>query len=240
MNVEEYLYKIELHAHTNPGSSCSSVTPEKMVAIHKQIGCDAVVITNHFQPDYFYKNFNSKQELIDKYLEGYRKTYEIGQREGLTVLLGMEIRVAENSNDYLVYGIDDEFIGKASEYLDKNLELLYKNLKNDRNVIIQAHPFRNGMTEMPKEFLDGIETFNLHPGHNSRVGMASSYVKENNILITTCGSDFHDEPNYGLALLRSKTLPRDSFELAELIKSRDYLFDISGNIVIPSGFCERV
>ena len=50
MNVNDYKYKIELHAHTNPGSGCSSVSPERMVAVHKKSGCDAVVITNHFEP----------------------------------------------------------------------------------------------------------------------------------------------------------------------------------------------
>lgn len=240
MNVEDYKYKIELHAHTRPGSGCSTVSPEMMVEVHKQLGCDAVVITNHFEPSYFYKRFSSKQELVDKYLEGYYQTYELGKKAGLTVILGMEIRFEENNNNYLVFGVDEDFVAKASEYLDGTLERFYKEMKNDRNVIIHAHPFRPGMTIMPKEYLDGVETFNLHPQHNSRVGEAARYAYENNFEITTCGSDFHDVPQHGLALTRTKTLPKDSFELAELIKSHDYLFDFSGSIVIPLGFKENV
>ena len=239
MNVNDYKYKIELHAHTNPGSGCSSVSPERMVAVHKKSGCDAVVITNHFEPSYYYKNFEDKKTLVDKYLAGYRQTCEIGRKEGINVILGMEIRFTENSNDYLVFGVDDEFVSKASEYLNGTLAEFYKDMKNENNVIIQAHPFRNGMTRMPKEYLDGVETFNLHPEHNSRVGVACEYARDNEFAITTCGSDFHDEPSYGLALIRTKTLPTNSFELADIVKSHDYLFDISGSIIIPLGFKEN-
>ncbi len=250
MNFNDYKYKMELHAHTHPGSGCSSVSPERMVAVHKQIGCDAVVITNHFhlghidhyiEPTYFYECLNKdRKALVETYLAGYKKTYEIGKKEGLNVILGMEIRFPQDSNDYLVFGIDEDFVDKSIDYLDKSLEEFYKGMKNDKNVIIQAHPFRNGMRHMTSEFLDGIETFNLHPEHNSRVGVACEYARDNHFPLTTCGSDFHDEPSFGLALMKSKTLPEDSFELAEIIKSRDYLFDVSGTTVIPYGFKESL
>ena len=46
---EEYRYRIELHAHTNPASGCSDVTPQEMVEIYHTLGYDGIVITNHFQ-----------------------------------------------------------------------------------------------------------------------------------------------------------------------------------------------
>ncbi len=236
MNISDYKYKIELHAHTKPCSSCSSTSPENMVKYCKEAGCDAVAITNHLQPHWHISNFNSKKELMDKFLWDYRETKRIGDMEGLTVILGVEVHLAENNNDYLIYGIDEDFIGTAAEYLHADLKTLYTELKDDKNVFIHAHPFRNNMTRMPDEYLDGIETFNMHPGHFGNVSRVCQYAKEHDFKITTCGSDFHDVPNHGLALLRTKTLPKDSFELAELLKSRDYLFDISGNIIIPYGF----
>lgn len=236
MDIKDYKYKIELHAHTTPCSGCSHVSPERMVEIYKEKDVDAVVITNHFEPSYYYEKFETKKDITDKYLEGYWRTLEYGKKQGLTIILGMEIRFHENFNDYLVFGVDEEFVSKASEYLMGGLETFYKEMRNEKNVIIQAHPFRQGMVRMPLEFIDGMETFNLHPHHNSCVGLAAEYAFENNLKITTCGSDCHEEDLAALALTRAKWLPKDSFELAELIKSRDYIFDFSGSIVIPCSF----
>ena len=82
-------------------------------------------------------------------------------------------------------------------------------------------------------FLDGIETFNMHPYHNARIGIAAQYAKAHPHLITTCGTDFHHENHQGLGGILTKTLPRDSFELAELLESKDFLFSVAGNVVIP-------
>ena len=54
--------------------------------------------------------------------------------------------------------------------------------------------------------------------------------------IKTAGSDFHHKGkgHEGVSALRTKTLPKDSFELAKILKSGDYLFEIGGDsIVLP-------
>ena len=51
--------------------------------------------------------------------------------------------------------------------------------------------------------------------------------------IKTCGTDFHHEGHQGLGATLTKTLPEDSVGIAEILKSRDYLFDVAGNIIIP-------
>lgn len=246
MDINDYKYKTELHAHCNPGSACSDVTPERLVELYKQKGCDAVAITNHIhmrhvgrycEASYFYECAQDKRQMTKMYLEGYRRAYEAGKAVGLNVLLGMEICFFdENGNDYLVFGIDEDFIEKSIYYMDKTLADFYSAMKNDKNVIIQAHPFRNDLLPMPKEYIDGIETFNLQLSNDSKVGFACRHAFENNISITTCGSDFHHEEDCAAAIMRAKTLPKDSFELAEIIKSGDYLFDLSGNIAVPFGF----
>ena len=43
-----YPYKIELHAHTSPCSSCSEIVPKEMIRLMQEQHYDAVVITNHF------------------------------------------------------------------------------------------------------------------------------------------------------------------------------------------------
>ena len=89
---------------------------------------------------------------------------------------------------------------------------------------------------MDASLLDGAETFNMHPGHNAAIGLSVKYAKENGLTITTAGSDFHhlNVKHEGVSALRTRTLPKDSFELAELLKQGDYLFEIGGEaIVLP-------
>lgn len=226
MDIKDYKYRIELHAHTSPASGCSSVKPERMAQVHKEMGYDAVVITNHCSAE--------SEGWIETYLDNYNRTKAEGDKLGVTVILGMEYNAGDQ--DYLVYGIDEDFVKKsmtrkATPYAD-----FYKEMKNEHNVFLCAHPFRKPWRDLGDEYLDGIEVFNMHPGHNSRVSIAARYAKLHNMPIITCGSDFHDEPNNGMICMRTKTLPKDSYELADILKSRDYIFEMSGNIIIPYGF----
>lgn len=237
MNVSDYKYRIELHAHTSPCSGCSSVKAARMPHVQKENGVDAVVITNHLS-DGRSEGFASSKEYAEYYLADYREAKKVGDEIGVNVILGSEVYF-EGEFDQLVYGISEDDIEKLAEYAKGTYADFYKDFKSDDNVIVQAHPFRPGVKRMPIDLQDGIEVFNLHPGHNSGVGVAAKYAKQNNLPIITCGSDFHDEPHQAMALLRTKTLPKDSFELAKILQSRDYLFEISGNIVVPYCFYEK-
>lgn len=233
MNISDYKYKIETHCHTSPVSWCSERTPRQVIEAYKKAGVSAVCITNHFLLDYF-TGGDEKEKEVELYLSDFYETKKIGKENGIEVILGMEIRFSnENSNDYLVYGIDEGFVSDAYDTLYGDLEEFYKKMKNDRNVILQAHPFRNGMELMDKNFIDGIETFNMHPNHNAKIALANRYYKENPHFIVTTGSDYHHQNHEATGLILSKTLPKDSFEFAELLKSKDYLFDIGGCIVLP-------
>ena len=90
------------------------------------------------------------------------------------------------------------------------------------------------MTMCNPELLDGAETFNLHPGHNSRIGIAVRYAAENGLKITTAGSDFHhpDRGHEAVSALRTKDLPKDSFHLAKILKSGDYIFEVGENNIV--------
>lgn len=48
---KQYPYRIELHAHTTPASSCSNLKPEELVQLYHEKGYDGLVITNHYDPD---------------------------------------------------------------------------------------------------------------------------------------------------------------------------------------------
>ena len=231
MNIKEYKYKIDFHTHTSPVSPCSQITPQRMVAAYKELGFDGIVLTNHFI-DFLIKS-DDPEVVSQTYLSDYYKTKEIGNKNGLKVYLGMEIRFPENCNDYLIYGIEEKDIKELFSYIHGDYISFYKAFKNDKNVILQAHPFRNGIQLQNPDYIDGIETFNMHPGHNSRIGFACQYGSNYPHFIKTCGTDFHHEGHQGLGATLTKTLPEDSIGIAEILKSGDYLFNVAESIIIP-------
>lgn len=231
---EQYPYKIELHAHTRPVSFCSEVTPEELMQTYADLGFHGVVITNHFV--YHSQPEMSKEEFLAWYIKDYQDACVAGEKYGVKVYLGAELRFDKEDNDYLLYGADADTLSFAYDYLGKGLAAYRGEVVMTDSVLLQAHPFRKGLTLAPPELLDGIETLNMHPGHNSEVGLAIRYAKEQGFSLVTAGSDYH-HPNRGhegLAALRLKELPEDSFALAKLLRQRDYCFELGGEaIVLP-------
>lgn len=226
---EEFKFKTELHAHTSPASGCSEIQPEYLIEVYKKMGYTSVAVTNHFT---FHEDVTDIKAKIDSYLDDYYKTLEFGKKEGLNVLLGAEIRFSENYNDYLVYGISEEDLYTIEGLLSKGIDNFYKEFKSDRNLIFQAHPFRNGMEPVNPESLDGIEVYNLHPGHNSRVGLAAQYAKEHDFLIIG-GTDYHHFGHEGLGGIFTKEPVTDSFMLAKILKNKEYLLNVGGFKAMP-------
>lgn len=229
--IQTYTYKCELHAHSYPVSLCSEISPKEMAKLFIDNGYSAIVLTNHFYLGYR-NEFESDAAYVEFYYNAYAELLEaVGDK--LKVCLGMEIRFEnEAMNDYLVYGIDKSDLGKACYYLDKDIETFYKGFKNERNVILQAHPFRDGMKEINMDYIDGIEVFNMHIHHNSRISKAAQCAKELNKL-KLCGTDLHYPYQIGTSYVRTKYLPENSFDLAKLIKSQDMILQVSDSIVIP-------
>lgn len=221
-------YKTELHAHTNPVSGCSDIDPKDLVLIYKENGYDSVAVTNHFIADRL--QGENGQEKVKWYLEDYYKCAEEGALIGLNVILGAEIRFTENNNDYLIFGICPEDLIDIYKLLPYGIDNFYREYKNEKNIIIQAHPFRDKMEEVKPESLDGIEAFNVHPNHNSRIGVAAKYARDNK-LIAICGSDFHHYGQECLCGILTKKPLKDSYDVAKALKSGKYNMTIGGYMV---------
>lgn len=230
----EYRYRIEMHAHTTPESTCSQITPADMARIYHELGYDAVVITNHFIHDYNLYEAYPPEEALDRYLLGFENTKKEGEKYGLHVILGAELRFTESFNDYLIYGIDKEMLAEIYDLLPYGLENFRKKFNMEKSILFHAHPFRDGMEPVDPKLLDGMETFNMHLGHNSRVAKAVRYAHDNGIKRVLAGTDFHEYGREGAAAIRTKTLPKDSFDLADILKTGDYVLEIGGSsIVLP-------
>lgn len=228
---EEYKYKTELHCHSYPASPCGNFPAEEVVLKYKEQGFDAIVLTNHFFKNDFW--LENKEKYFEQWINDYNIALAEGEKCGLKVYLGMEMRFSDiNNNDFLVYGIDENDVKKAMDFFESNIVEFYKNFKNDKNVIVQAHPFRDGVQVVPPEVVDGYEVFNMHPNHNQRTAFAAKYAKKYGGIITG-GTDFHHEGHQGCIAMITKKLPENSFELADILKKKEYLFDLQGCIIVP-------
>ena len=220
-------YITELHTHTNPVSKCSDIEPKELVRIYKENGYDSVVVANHFTVDL---PGETVEEKVEWYLKDYYDCLDAGNKAGLNVILGAEIRFTENNNDYLVFGISPEDLIDIYNMLTYGIDRFYKEYKNDKNVIIQAHPCRDGIVSVNKESIDGVEAFNVHPHHNGRVGTAAKYAFENDMIVI-CGNDFHHYGHECLCGILTKKQLKDSYDIAKILKKRKYKMSIGGYIM---------
>ena len=224
-------YQIELHAHTKPASMCSDFPPEELVRIYAERGYHGLVITNHFDPG---KLSLGKDCAVRAMMQDYEEAVKAGQQYGLQIYFGVELRFAENCNDYLIYGVDEALLGTFYDYIPKGVEAFRREVSLPNSVFLQAHPFRPNMTLCDSGLLDGIECMNLHPGHNSRVAVATRYAYENDLDIKIAGGDCHHPGHQALTAMRVRQMPEDTFELAALLKSKDYIFQIgNGSVWLP-------
>ena len=231
--LNEYCYRTELHAHTSPASSCSEIAPKKVVEIYKDLGYHAITIANHFSFEY---QDSDKQTVIDRFFGDFENARKKGEEIGIKVILAAEIRFTENDNDYLIYGVTRKMMEEIYDLLPFGVDNFRRVYSMPDSVFLQAHPFRQGMERVNPAILDGIEVFNLHPNHNSKIGLAAVYAKENNYSIVTAGSDFHhpDRKHEGVSAILTKTLPSESFDIADILRSGDYLLEAGINhIIIP-------
>ena len=230
MNLKEYVYKTELHTHTAPASPCSDYDPVDLVQHYAALGYDSIVICNHFFDGMRF--YGEKEKCLSAYLKDYDRAAEAGAGLGIQVILGCEIRFSENVTDYLLFGIDRSFLWEAYEYLERGIAVFSKDFRREDRVLLQAHPFRKGMVQVDPGYLDGIETFNVHLAHNSRVAQAALYAREHDMIVSA-GSDCHHHGQEGLSSIRTKTKLCSSWDIAAVLRSRDYLMEAGGCLILP-------
>ena len=105
----QYLY--ETHCHTDESSRCGKVKGAEVARMYKEAGYSGIVVTDHFNSYTFDKAGLTKwEDMIAFHMAGYRAAKAL-EDEDFTVLYGLELRFeAENDNDYLVYGVDEDYL----------------------------------------------------------------------------------------------------------------------------------
>lgn len=215
----KYLY--DTHVHTKESSKCGETCAADIVARYKSLGYDGICITDHIHTSGFnWLGGATYDEQVENWLKGYR-TAKAFEDENFTVILGMELRFKENDNDYLVFGFDEDFLHSMDLANIETLEDFAPIAKKNNLVVIQAHPFREGMTVKNPDLVDGFEVYNGHGGHDSRNPIARAWAERFSKLMTS-GSDFHyvSEKEHGGIYFEERLLT--SRQVADAILKKNY------------------
>ena len=215
--------KIDMHTHCRPVSLCAHHQPEQLPQMFKDKGMDAIVLTNHYYPNHCDKLSEDLKEQARLYVDTFHRCRAEGEKIDLKVFLGVEIKLINEPNcpEFLLYGISEQdFLASYPLYNITQEELFaYCNEKNI--VMVQSHPYRTEQGYAPADmrYVHGIEVYNPHLLFDARFDDALRLAQENGKLKTS-GSDFHVEPQAGLAGMIIPDDTADQFMLRDYLQSR--------------------
>lgn len=187
-------YKWDPHVHTSEVSPCGRLSGRRLVDLYQAAGYAGLVVTDHYTPDN--PALTGRENRVARFLAGYRQAKERGRAIGLTVLLGMELRFAGEGNDYLVYGVDEDFLLAYPDLCQLGLPRFHALAAARGLLVYQAHPFRTGCTPGDPRYLDGVEIMNGNPRHESRNELAAEFADAHGLRMLS-GSDCHQEEDIG-------------------------------------------
>ncbi|MGI6172749.1 MAG: PHP-associated domain-containing protein [Christensenellales bacterium] len=203
------MIRIETHAHTSEVGPCGRMPAKELVARFADASYAALVVTDHLSEHW--NAHLSLTERADEYLSGYRAAREEGEKRGVRVLLGAELRLSFlGDEDFLAYGLSEEQIPSLMEKLDRcpSICALHEVVNGMGGLLYQAHPFRVGLTAQNPLWLDGIEVYNGNPRHDSRNGDALAYATRHRLSMLS-GSDAHQVPDVARGGIALSEMPAD-------------------------------
>lgn len=209
--------KIEMHVHTSEGSPCAETDAESIVKAYNKAGYDAIVITNHFDNNLLVHFGNTEKARIERYLLGYRKAKSVASENRIKVMLGIEIRLEPNEEDFLIYGIDEDFLFQNPDLCFMSQKELYELCHSYGAVLYQAHPFRTPCIPRDPDFLDGVE-YNQRPNSGNNNEKLDTWLQSYPDLKLISGSDCHNLLQVGYGGIIIQETVNDSQELAKVLK----------------------
>lgn len=217
-----FLY--EMHAHVKEVSTCSGSDSKKLAECYLNTDYTGIVITDHINPSTFAREDLKNatwEEKIKHFLSGYEAVKKaVGDK--MIVILGFEINFYNHPNDYLVYGVTEEFLLSHGDLMTLGPKRFSEIAHENGLLMIQAHPFRRGTEVEDWKILDGYEIFNGNPRHYSCNPIAEQWAKYHNKSIVTSGSDFHEPEDAGHGGIYFEKEIRTPQELVEELKKGNY------------------
>jgi hypothetical protein len=188
-----YLY--ETHLHTAGVSKCAKSKGSDYIKGYIDKGYSGIIVTDHF--------FNGNtavprklpwKEWVNWFYGGYEEAKEAGDRLGLDVFFGWE-ETFEGCDDYLIYGLDKEWLLQRPYMRYWNRGEQYRAVKEAGGCVVQAHPFRQryyiNKVVLSTGCIDGVEAVNGGHDDPSWDALAYCYAKKLGKTMTA-GSDIHD------------------------------------------------
>ena len=219
--MEEFLF--DPHTHTAETSKCGHLPAAEVVDRYVRNGFSGLVVTDHLHPEYLSRidKDHDWNKVMDHYLSGYHASRKRGDEVGFQVILGAELRFPENDNDYLVYGIDEDWL-RSNPYVCCMSAREFWQKFHDQVLIIHAHPYRDGNTVVFEDAVHGTEIINGNPRHDNHNDLALDLARRHPDFFRLAGSDTHqagDEARAGVILPEK---PADSFAYKDLIEQRRF------------------
>jgi len=238
------MYKYELHLATSDFAvgDRAGITAEEAVEKYIEAGYDGVVLTNQWG----YKIYNEYEplEAAEGFLSAYEK-FKSAAGKDLRVFMGAEITMARCTNDYLFYGIDEDFINNFdphSVYIDPMYEMFAYFHKRSDVLIYQAHPFlpwgRNVQTEYlevpnirPHEYcIDGLQVYNGSKADRCNNEIAFDWALHYNAGMIS-GSDIFDKNGTIDGGIVTEQPIENNEQLVSVLKNREYKLICGGETV---------
>ena len=215
-------FLIETHVHTAEVSPCGKVPAREMVGLYGDAGYDGLIITDHYIRSLpAFREKADARTRVERYLEGYRKAREEGEKTGILVFWALEATLdAIPNNDFLVFGVTEELLTAHPELYSYSPDRFRAVVSSSGALIIQAHPFRNYCSVQPLSFIDGVESFNGNPRHESSNGRAAAFAAENG-LIETSGSDAHQVQDVGRGGMLLPYRPDTIADFVMMLRNRE-------------------
>lgn len=215
---QKTMFRFDTHVHTDETSHCGKVPAKEMVKLYAEAGYSGFVMTDHYNR-YSMKvhGCETPEQEVETFLKGYRTAKAYGDEIGFDVLFGMELQPDGAYNEFLLYGLTEEFLYAHPHIYEEDL-LTIRRLANENGILIfQAHPYRPGMTRAMPGFLDGVEVFNGNPRHNSQNDLALMYATQHHLLQSS-GSDAHQVEDIGRGGLLTEERITDLESLTRILK----------------------
>lgn len=216
-------YRIETHLHTRHVSKCGHLDADTLAPAYRQAGYDAVIVTDHYNRTTFeYLGVSTRDPAaMQAFLEGFRRMVTAAEGTGLRVFRGAELRFDESENDYLLYGYCDELLAEPEKIFRMGIADFSRLARAQGALLVQAHPYRSKCTPAIACYLDGIETINHNPRHESFNERAAEYADQFGLLALS-GSDCHRAEDIARGGIITNQLPSDHLGMMRLIRSRHY------------------
>ena len=212
----------QLHLHTSETSACGRASGAEMARACRELGCDLLVITDHFMN----ANIGCPRDWpwpdqVDYLYRGYEAARAEGDKIGLTVLFGWE--TANGGPEYLTYGLGREFLLDYPDIARMDIPVYLDRVRRAGGFAIQAHPFRRApyipiFTPDPS-LVEAFEVWNASHKDHSWDDAALEMARANG-LIETAGSDAHRVDECPGGAMRFPGEIRTSEELIAAIRSR--------------------